>query len=73
MPIHRLPQPRVRGTREVIVRDDGAANDEGWPTARRHPRSLADAFPDVRASAIEPHIAPPMWKRIELFFRRRFA
>jgi hypothetical protein len=26
----------------------------GTPTVRRYPRSLAEAFPDVRAEAIEP-------------------
>lgn len=26
-------------------------------TTRRHPRSMADAFPDVRANAIEVHRA----------------
>lgn len=33
---------------------------EGWPTVRRHPRSLADAFPDVRAQFIEPPEPRPL-------------
>ena len=41
-------------------------------TTRRYPRSLADAFPDVRAPAIEFHPSPSLWKRISLFIRRRF-
>lgn len=45
----------------------------GYPTARRHPRSLADAFPDVRKQSFEPHIAPSFWQRVRLFFRRRLA
>jgi hypothetical protein len=45
----------------------------GTPTVRRHPRTMADAFPDVRANAIEPHEPFPMWKRFALFLRRRFA
>lgn len=28
-------------------------NSHGYPTTRRHPRSLAEAFPDERACAIE--------------------
>ena len=24
----------------------------GWPTTRRHPRTAADAFPDVRAACV---------------------
>jgi hypothetical protein len=31
-----------------------------WPTTRRHPRSLAEAFPDERACAIEHHRALPV-------------
>jgi hypothetical protein len=34
------------------------ATAEGWPTARRYPRSLSEAFADVRAPAIQcyrPH------------------
>lgn len=27
----------------------------GYPTSRRYPRSLAEAFPDVRRQAFEPH------------------
>jgi hypothetical protein len=40
------------------------------PTTRRHPRTLADAFPDVRAQAIEQHEVLPLWKRFSLFLRR---
>lgn len=42
----------------------------GTPTVRRHPRSLADAFPDVRKQSFEHHIPPPLWARVRLFFRR---
>ena len=31
-------------------------------TTRRHPRSLSDAFPDVRAYAVE-HYRAPQWHR----------
>ena len=30
-----------------------------WPTTRRYARSLSEAFPDVRARAVE-HYRPPM-------------
>ncbi len=30
-----------------------------WPTTRRHPRSLAEAFPRDHACAVE-HYRPPM-------------
>lgn len=30
-----------------------------WPTSRRHPRSLAEAFPRDHACAVE-HYRPPM-------------
>lgn len=33
----------------------------GWPTCRRYPRTLADAFPAVRAVAIEHHRNPWAW------------
>ena len=33
-------------------------------TTRKYPRSLSEAFPDVRAQAIEYHVAPSVWKRI---------
>lgn len=33
----------------------------GWPTTRRHPRSLADAFPAERAPALE---IPPRRDRV---------
>lgn len=42
------------------------------PTTRRHPRSLAEAFPDERACAIEHHRRsslhqPREWLRAALF------
>ena len=33
----------------------------GWPTVRRHPRSLAEAFPFDHASAIEHHPSAQSW------------
>jgi hypothetical protein len=30
---------------------------------RRYPRSMAEAFPDVRAQAVERYV-PPLWKRV---------
>lgn len=32
------------------------------PTTRRYPRSLADAFPDERAAAIERYRAARSWR-----------
>lgn len=45
----------------------------GTPTVRRHPRSLADAFPEVRRQSFEPHVKPSFWHRVRLFFKRNFA
>lgn len=45
----------------------------GTPTTRRYARTMAEAFPDIRAAVFEPHVAPPLWKRVELFFRRRLS
>jgi hypothetical protein len=42
----------------------------GWPTVRRHPRTLAEAYPDIRRQSFEGHVRPPLLKRIALFFRR---
>lgn len=55
--------------------DEGRACPKryGFPTTRRHPRSLADAFPDVRRQSFEPHEPLPLSQRIALFFRRHFA
>ncbi len=36
-----------------------------WPTTRRYARSLAEAFPDERACAIE-HYRPPMGRWADL-------
>lgn len=46
---------------------------QGYPTSRRHPRTLADAFPDERAKAFHPHEPAPVWQRVALFLRRLFA
>lgn len=38
-------------------------NRYGYPTTRRHPRTLAEAFPDERAASIErpaPHRFDPV-------------
>lgn len=35
-----------------------------FPTTRRYPRTMAEAFPDVRAQCIERHTNPSLWKRI---------
>lgn len=35
------------------------------PTTRRFPRSLADAFPDERANAIEVHRKFNAWKFVD--------
>lgn len=41
---------------------------------RRFARTAGEAFKDATYSdPIEPHIAPPLWQRITLFFRRRFS
>lgn len=53
--------------------NDALLERHGTPTVRRHPRSLSEAFPDVRARAIEPHVPPPLLRRFTLFIRRRFA
>lgn len=42
----------------------------GFPTVRRHPRTLADAFPDERARFLEPHQPLSLVRRITLFLRR---
>lgn len=40
----------------------------------RFPRSMDEAFRTPEwASGFEGHIAPPMWTRVALFFKRRFA
>lgn len=31
------------------------------PTTRRYPRSLSEAYPDIRASSIERHRRAPRW------------
>jgi hypothetical protein len=36
----------------------------GWPTTRRHPRSLAEAFPAEHAAAIERYRGPVPAQRI---------
>ena len=36
----------------------------GYPTSRRHPRSLAEAFPREHADAIEHCPAPLRWEAI---------
>lgn len=41
----------------------------GYPTARRFPRTLAEAFPDVRAGAIEIHTRPALWSRLARMLR----
>jgi hypothetical protein len=33
----------------------------GWPTTRKHPRSMAEAFPLDHAMAIEHHPSPKSW------------
>jgi hypothetical protein len=32
-----------------------------WPTTRRYPRTLAEAFPQERESRPIEHYRPPMW------------
>ena len=36
----------------------------GWPTTRRHPRSLAEAFPAEHAAAIERYRGPVPAQRL---------
>ena len=36
---------------------------EGWPTVRVHPRTLAQAFADERACAVEHYRRPPLLDR----------
>lgn len=52
--------------------DEGRACPKryGFPTSRRHPRTLAEAFPDVRAAVFEPHQPLPLTRRIAMFLRR---
>lgn len=36
----------------------------GCPTTRRHPRALAEAFPQDHADPIEHYAAEPRWQRL---------
>lgn len=43
-------------------------------TTQRFPRTSGEAFrDDSYVLGWEPHIAPSLWQRIRLFFRRHFA
>lgn len=39
----------------------------------RYARTMADAFPDIRAFAGERYVAPGMVNRIVAFLRRKFV
>lgn len=39
----------------------------GTPTVRRHPRSLAEAFPQDHANPIEHHPSPRVWRMSDAF------
>lgn len=44
--------------------DRNIADRYGCPTTRRYPRSTAEAFPDVRAAAVEVHRRPGLVERL---------
>jgi hypothetical protein len=59
--------------RDPLCEDAYCPGRYGFPTSRRHPRTMADAFPDVRRQFLERHEPLPIPRRIALFFRRFFA
>lgn len=44
--------------------DRHIADRYGCPTTRTYPRSMAEAFPDVRAAAVEVHRRPGLVERL---------
>lgn len=42
----------------------------GYPSSRSYPRSLADAFPDVRRQFLERHVPLTLFQRLAIFLRR---
>lgn len=74
---------RLESLLDADRRAECLRNDEAMRTVtraelalntRRFARTAGEAFKDATYSdPIEPHIAPPLWQRITLFFRRRFS